>query len=175
VDLDFDFLDDDFEMACAQKFKPVVYLAAGEEFGPSIVGEYLEGCDLRKYGSCGHSVTGHESPPEGSLNATGLCLWETAVADRYAPCWFEDPDTTLAPITPSTLASEASAQCGGNDGCYLRCLNCQATGKCENLGMDQADAKGTHGAAALATSPFYVHVFPDTGGTVQIQYWYESE
>ena len=173
VDLDHDYLDDDFEMACAQKFKPVVYLAQGEAYGPSTVDEYLEGCALRKYGSCGHSEAADADKSVATDNASvGLCLWQTAVLYRYARCGFKDPDSTLGEISPSTLASEASAQCGGNDGCYLRCLHCQAAGKCENLGLDQADAKGTHGAAALATSPFYVHVLPDVNGTVQIQYWF---
>ncbi|KAK3259584.1 hypothetical protein CYMTET_31429 [Cymbomonas tetramitiformis] len=168
VDMDGDGLDDDFEMTCAQRFKPVVYLAQKEEFGPITVDTFLQSCYLRKYGTCGHGGL-------SSVNISdtaGFCLWETAVSTRYAPCGFKDPDTTLGPCTPATLASEASAQCGGADGCYIRCLGCQETGKCENLGLDQPDAKGTHGAEALKNIPFYVHVFRDTGGTVQIQYWF---
>jgi hypothetical protein len=167
-DLDNDSLDDDFEMDCALKFKPVVYLAKGEEYGPSTVDEYLQSCHLRKYGACGHATA-----LGSNTGAVGLCPWETAVADRYSKCGFKDPDSTLGgPIDSATLALEASAQCGGTDGCYIRCLGCQEKGKCDNLGKDQTDAKGTHGETALTQSPFYIHVFPDLNGTVQIQYWF---
>ena len=32
--------------------------------------------------------------------------------------------------------------------------------------MEQDSAKGTHGTEALATVPFYIHVFPDVNETV---------
>jgi len=170
-DADGDGLDDAFEMTCAQKFKPVVYLAQGEDFGPTTVDSYLSTCVLRKTGSC--DSRGVADGME--VNKTGLCLWEDAVAYRYAGCWWKDPDNTLigpeGAIKPSTLAATATAQCGGKDGCYIRCLHCNHDGKCENLGMDQDDAKGSHGAA-LASIPYYVHVFPDINGTVQVQYWF---
>jgi hypothetical protein len=173
TDVDGDGLDDDFEMQCAQQFKPVVYLAEGEQFNPTMVDEYLSGCTLRRYGSCGHSDDVDVKPVERKFSEVGLCPWATAVAYRYAACGFTDPDTTLGPVNESTLTSAASAGCGGSGGCYIRCLRCQeGEGKCNNLGMSQPGAAGAHGAA-LADVPFYVHAFPDVGGSVQIQYWCE--
>ena len=174
ADDDGDGLDDDFEMRCAQRFKPVVYLAREEAFGPTTVDDYLGGCHLRKYGSCGHAVGRLSAVPSDQVESptqAGFCLWETAVTDRYARCFFKDPDSTLGPVNASTLASVAAASCGGDDGCYLRCLGCQESGTCNNLGMSQPDASGAHNTT-LAQTPFYVHVFPDTGGVVQIQYWF---
>ena len=50
-------------------------LAQGEEYGPSTVDEYPEGCDLWKYGSCGHSVAADADKSVTTGNATvGLCL-----------------------------------------------------------------------------------------------------
>lgn len=172
-DLDGDGLDDGFELACAQKFKPVVYLAEREEYGPTTVEKFLQGCQLRKYGSCSTTYRERAQPHGNPLNQTGLCLWETAVAIRYAACGFQDPDKTIGHVEASTLATKAGSEnCAGSGNCYIRCLACQQTGKCNNLGMDQAGARGMHGEEALANNPFYVHVFPDVGGSVQIQYWF---
>jgi len=172
TDVDGDGLDDDFEMQCAQQFKPVVYLAEGEQFNPTMVDEYLSGCTLRRYGSCGHSDDVDVKHVERKFSEVGLCPWATAVAYRYAACGFTDPDTPLGPVNESTLTSAASAGCGGSGGCFIRCLRCQeGEGKCNNLGMSQPGAAGAHGAA-LADVPFYVHAFPDVGGSVQIQYWF---
>ena len=55
-------------MRCAQRFKPVVYLAEGENFGPTTVDAFLRGCVLRKYGDCGHAA----DPVEVGLNQTGF-------------------------------------------------------------------------------------------------------
>jgi len=171
-DLDNDGLADEMEMTCAKKFQPVVYLADKEKFGPSTVPNYLSTCALRKYGSGTSSVGGFLGNLFGGrrLLSDG-CPYHTAITERYASNGFRDPDSTLAdPVTPSELAPLSAEKCGGNDGCYIRCLGCQEKGKCADLGETQPAAAGAPGP--VNDIPFYVHVFPEKGGTIYIQYWF---
>lgn len=197
TDLDNDGLDDDFEMTCAKKFQPVVYLARGEKFGPSTVPDYLKTCVLRKYNagtSSSMEQVVKQSPFGGILSGLGglfggrrllsedtshsrkllqsACDWHTAVAARYASNGGFDPDKTITEsVTPSNLAPLSAAECGGSNGCYIRCLDCAKAGKCSDLGELMPSAHGVP-TGELNDVPFYVHVFPEKGGTLYIQYWF---
>lgn len=172
ADADGDGLDDAFEMQCATKFQPVVYLDKKEKYGPDTVESYFETCALRKQNPCSNlgSLLQRSNTTNQGANGLDSCLWKTSVAVRGVKCGFKDKDETLG--TPVTAALLAEQQ--GCSGCYLRCLGCNGD-KCNAMGADRDAAKGVHGEDALKKVPFYVHVMPDSSqveGGIQIQYWF---
>lgn len=167
IDADGDGMDDNFEMQCAQKFKPAVYLHKDEKYGPEHVDKYLKSCQLRQLGSCAARDGVLQSAAQNLTSEVELCLWTTAVTSRYVGCGWKDPDSTIGDASPVAISSR-------NDPHYLRCLNC-AGSKCDGMGAEHDEAKGIHGTDALKDMPFYIHVFPeDANGvkTVQVQYWF---
>lgn len=172
VDNDGDGLDDDFEMACAQKFKPVMYLHSREKYGPGVVEDYLQSCTLRSMDSCSKwtSLLEVNETSEQEVNLSrASCPYATAISTRLAGCWWRDKDKTLGAASAELLGQNHS-----RGSLYLRCLNCAGT-KCNDMGMDRGSARGVLGEEALRDVPFYVHVTPDNRfgrPMINIQYWF---
>jgi len=168
VDNDGDGLDDNFEMRCAEKFKPVTYLHSDEKYGPSTVEDYLRNCVVRKLHSCSRwtSLVEEEQGEQKSNASRANCPYSRSMGSRLPSCWFRDKDRTLGRATPELLGKYQ------NDGSvYLRCLGCHGT-KCNDMGARRSEARGVLTTEGLRKVPYYVHVSPYTEGRIHIQYWF---
>jgi len=176
VDNDGDGLDDAFEMQCAQRFKPVMYLHSDERYGPGKVDDYLRSCKLRRMDSCSSFASlaeGAETDQEGGNASRASCPSSRAIAIRQAGCWWRDKDDTLGDAS-SELLGQYREYSGGEEKLYLRCLGCHGN-KCNDMGMDKEGARGVLTEEGLRETPFHVHVVPDNRfgrPMINIQYWF---
>lgn len=178
IDNDGDGLDDNFEMQCAQRFKPVMYLHTDERYGPNTAESYMQTCNLRDQDSCSswssmlEAVQQQAKQTKQGVNVTRAnCPYQTAIASRLAGCWWRDRDDTIGAATAELIGQYEEGNAGSK---YLRCLGCSG-GNCHDMGKDQPGAGGVTDEEGLRRVPFYVHVVPDDRfgrPVINIQYWF---